>query len=239
MVLLSGYPSLENGATTITLTLNPGEATMVVLDPSEQPRQLQDSGSLMCEIPLNSWNLQVEGWNEGEKKVNIEDRGHGLVTREVYFETQKTLLDAGVVEPIPWKDIPAIGPDVSGVGFYRTSVEVSKDFDRAVLELGGTNGSTAAVYINGQAAEAYNINKWTLDVTKLLQKGTNEILVEVSSTLNNRLLQRGFYATAMEKSNRLRLKAGNETPDKFVHEPIKTRVRDYGLVGKSFLRLYQ
>ena len=90
-----------------------------------------------------------------------------------------------------------------------------------------------------QAAEAYNINKRTLDVTKLLQKGTNEILVEVSSTLNNRLLQRGFYATAMEKSNRLRLKAGNETPDKFVHEPIKTRVRDYGLVGKSFLRLYQ
>lgn len=234
---ISGYDA--NGATDVTLTLNPGEATMLVLDPAEAPRQLQDSLSLACEIPLDRWDLTVEDWNEGEKKVNIEDRGHGLITREVYFETKKTLLEAGNVAPVPWKDIPAIGPDVSGVGFYKTCVEVSDGFERAVLELGGTNGSTAAVYINGQAAEAYNINKRTLDVTKLLKQGTNEILVEVSSTLNNRLLQRGFYATAMERSNLLRLKAGNETPDKFVHEPIKTRVRDYGLVGSSFLRIYK
>ena len=42
------------------------------------------------------------------------------MTREVYYETKKTMIDAGETELIPWKDIPAVGKEVSGIGYYRT-----------------------------------------------------------------------------------------------------------------------
>ena len=39
------------------------------------------------DIELPIWTLEVEDWNEGEKKEIIEDRGLGIVTKEVYYET--------------------------------------------------------------------------------------------------------------------------------------------------------
>ena len=86
-------------------------------------------------IELTDWTLTVEDWNEGEKKQMIEDRGKGIVTREVYYETKKTKLEAGKVELKPWKDIPQIGPQVSGVGithvrwhFLKTGITASGEF---------------------------------------------------------------------------------------------------------------
>ena len=77
---------------------------------------------LSCQVPdcieLPVWNLEVEDWNEGERVDVVEDRGLGYVTREVYYETSKTKIAVGETELKPWKDIPQVGPQVSGVGYY-------------------------------------------------------------------------------------------------------------------------
>jgi len=238
---LSG--TADERITTVTLTLQPGEATMIVLDRTSQPRQLPRR-RCDCELALERWHLTVEDWNAGEKHMITEDRGLGLVTREVYFDTKKTLLDAGQAPLLPWQALPAIGPDVSGVGFYTTAVTLDSTWagSDAELVLGSTNGSTAAVYVNGQKAECCNINRPVVQVGHLLRPGENTILVEVTSTLNNRLLARGYFAAAMEKSNRLRLKNGNETPEQIkaikAAKPISSYPRDYGLTGKVFLRRF-
>lgn len=237
----------ENGATVVTLTLKPGEATMLLLDKTAEPEAVPAGRADVKEIPLPKWHLVVEDWNEGEKKEIIEDRGLGIVTKEVYYETKKTLLDAGEVSTIPWKDIPAIGPDVSGVGTYTTRVELPADWSDtcgAELEIGSTCGSTAAVYVNGQKAPAYNINGRVVEVGALLKPGENEIKVEVSSTLNNRLLASGYFDKIMERSMVVRKMASNHAEKEDKDRPnlmsmeITTVVKDYGMVGDVILRTY-
>ncbi len=41
------------------------------------------------ELLLSDWTLEVESWDEGDKKEITENRGLGIVTKEVYYETKK------------------------------------------------------------------------------------------------------------------------------------------------------
>ncbi len=216
--------------TIVTLTLKPGEATMLIFDQNEKPRELAEERIYETEIPLPTWHLVVEDWNEGDKKEITEDRGLGIITREIYYETKKTLLDAGEVKTIPWKDIPAIGANVSGVGYYDTTVDLPGDWsdeNGAVLEIGSTNGCSAAVYVNGQKAKPYNINKRALEIGGLLVPGHNEIRVEVSSTLNNRLLARGYYDTSVQNSMLLMGGANNGNME------LETNTDGQGMVSET------
>lgn len=254
-----------DGATEVTLTLNPGEATMLIFNRKETARELPADRTYGKEIPLRRWNLIVEDWNQGDRKEIMEDRGLGIVTKEVYYETKKTKIDAGIVETVPWKDIPAIGPEVSGVGYYTTMVELPADWseaDGAELVIGSTNGCTAAVYVNGEKAGVYNINRRTVEIGDFLRGGNNEIKVEVSSTLNNRLLARGYYDTSMQTTLHLMAGANNANMDaveavktgdfstilsetggadspmaSVIH--VTTTVQDYGMTGNIVLKIYK
>lgn len=187
----------ENGSTVVTVTLNPGEATMLIFDRTERA-ELLPAEKIYHELELPRWHLQVEDWTEGAKREILEERKAGIVTREVYFETKKTMLDAGDVELLPWKEIPEVGKEVSGIGFYKTEFALPEAWEKgdgARLEITSTNGGTAAVYVNGKKAPAYNMNRRTVEIGSLLREGTNEIVVEVSSSLNNRLKACGYYDT--------------------------------------------
>ena len=108
-----------------------------------------------ADIDLPLWKLQVESWDAGDKVEITEDRGLGYVTREIYYDTNKTMLDAGEVKLKPWKDIPAVGPEVSGVGFYSAEFELPETWNEhnlAVFQMDSVCGSTAAVYVNGVKA---------------------------------------------------------------------------------------
>lgn len=169
-------------------------------------------------ISLKEWELEVEDWNEGEKVEIIEDRGLGIVTKEVYYETTKEKLSAGTVELKPWKDIKEIGPEVSGVGYYKTRFTLPKDWDEnsgAVLQIGSTNKNTAAVYVNGKKAPSFDVSSPVCDITALVHSGENEIVVEVSSTLTNRLISRHYYEQINEATMTLMRAANNmmETGD--------------------------
>ena len=197
-------------------------------------------------IHLKKWKLRVEDWNEGEKFEVTENRGLGYVSREVFYGTQKTMLDAGEVELKPWKDIPCVGEDVSGIGFYECTFDCPDDFDErmgAVLELGSTNGCTAVVYVNGRKAHGVDFANPKADITKLMIPGRNSIAVEVASTLSNRLRQRGYYARMAYRLAELR-------KDRLPEEPLipmegmysvcsSADVQDYGLTGEARIRFYR
>lgn len=149
-----------------------------------------------ADIDLPLWKLQVESWDAGDKVEITEDRGLGYVTREIYYDTNKTMLDAGEVKLKPWKDIPAVGPEVSGVGFYSAEFELPETWNSqnmAVFQMDSVCGSTAAVYVNGVKAPAVDFARPEVDITALVKPGKNEIKVEVTSTLANRLQARGYF----------------------------------------------
>ncbi len=235
------------------LACSSGQYTTVLNDGTSVIKHI----SVPDDIELNVWKLKVEDWNEGDKKERLEDRGLGYVTKEVYYDTKKTMLDAGDVELKPWKDIPAIGEDVSGVGFYTTRFTIPGDWsdkNGALLKMDSVNGNTAAVYVNGSKAPAVDFDNPVVDITELLVKGENSLKVEVTSTLTNRLRQRGYFANIPARFMELMSEStsfaemahdgGEEKSDgpglleALMGSVTKCNVQDYGLTGKATLVTY-
>ena len=184
--------------------------------------------SAPANVNLPTWNLVVEDWNEGEKKFIYEDRGLGYTTKEVYFETLKTLIDVGPTALIPWKDMPAVGQSVSGLGFYTTKFNLPGDWsdnNGAYLKVDSVGGSLAAVYVNGQKAKGFDFISGEVDVSELLKPGQNDIRVEVSTSLRNRLKQRGH--SNANNSNEF----NDYTPGGYPYD-------NYGMMGEAKLVTY-
>jgi hypothetical protein len=239
-----------DGRAAIPLSLMPGEAALIALEqpekaegvPKNQPCPAANKTALQKARPLSSitlsqWELEVEDWNEGEKKTRVEDRGQGLLTTEVYFETKKTIIHAGKTELKPWKDIPALGPEVSGIGYYTGSFTLPPEWNNAgpaELRIGSTNGNSAAVLVNGVKAPPWDFNRKTINIASLLKPGENTIKIEVASTLNNRLLARNYHAAI---DNMLKARMTH------VAKPAKPSfitpgVQDYGLIGPVWIDFY-
>ena len=138
------------------------------------------------DIRIPVWDLVIEDWNEGEMESIVEDRGRGFVTEEVFYKTKKTSLQVGMTELKPWKDIPAAGEAVSGIGYYTAKVELPADWNEehgAYLQIGSLNKHTAAVYVNHVKARAVDFDRLSVDISELLHAGENEIQVEVSTSI--------------------------------------------------------
>lgn len=108
---------------------------------------------------------------------------------------------------------------------------------------------TAAVYVNGVKAKAMDFDALAVDISDLLKAGENEIKVEVTSSLNNRLLARGYYEKGKAFSMALAANANNANigtedgqddpgADMTPLFDIHTEVRDYGMVGEVKLETY-
>jgi hypothetical protein len=239
-VKMNPYES-TSGCTTVPLSLMPGEAALIALRPTGEEsgrKTVFQNTHLLSSIILDQWELEVEDWNEGAKKTRIEDRGLGTVTREVYFETTKTMIPVGRTELKPWKDIPAIGPAVSGIGYYTSAFTLPSDrtvAGVALLRIGSTNGNSAAVYVNDIKAPPYDFNKKSLDISALLKTGENTIKIEVASTLNNRLLARNYHAVIDQMLKARMTHISNPVKPSF----ITPGVQDYGLLGPVRIDFYQ
>lgn len=184
-------------------------------------------------IILDTWDITVEDWNEGERVVNTEEK-FGHTTTEVYYTTRKTPLVFEDSPLLAWKDLPAtqeqldsLGYEdasmehVSGMGTYSTTFmlpEGWKDENGAYLSIESAGGGTVAVYVNGQKTKGVDLRTLKVDISDFLISGENEIVVEVSSTLTNRMIQRNYkelgtgWATGW----------GEDTPT----------VQDYGMTGE-------
>ncbi|MEV0381654.1 glycosyl hydrolase [Nonomuraea sp. NPDC050643] len=214
----------DAGRTIVTVTLTPGQTALLTVDRSahEPAASAPVTPELLQELP--EWAVAVESWDAGELEVISEDRGLGYQTREVRPTTAITRLDGGHGPLRPWAQLPGVGPEVSGVGEYTTTftlAEAPASGARHVLDLGSTAGGLGSVRVNGGAAKGFDTCRPRVDITDGLRAGENTVTVRVSSSLNNRLLARGYY---------------DAVPDVMSHftgrdEPQKTDVHDHGLLG--------
>lgn len=101
-----------------------------------------------------------------------------------------------------------------------------------------------------------------MEIGALLHAGENEIKIEVPSSLNNRLLARGYYDTSLQNSILLMMGASNGNPGMedgggapdmeelaagFGAEDspmasgmlISTTVQDYGMTGDVTIKVYR
>jgi hypothetical protein len=106
--------------------------------------------------------------------------------------------------------------DVSGVGTYTTRFRLPRRWNArngAYLRIGSTRGGTTEVFVIGKKAPGVDLRSLQVDISPLLQRGENEVEVQVTSTLTNRLLQRDY------------LSKGAGWP------AVVTRPQDYGMTG--------
>lgn len=218
----------DGARTVVTVTLAPGETALLTLDRSGAPAASEPAASepaasgVVAELP--EWSMVVESWDAGEPVVVTEDRGLGYETREVRPTTAVTHLDAGAGPLRPWHAVAEVGAEVSGVGEYAATFVLPERADgvRYVLDLGSTAGGLGSVQVNDAPARGFDTSAPTVDVTDAVRVGENAVRVRVSSSLNNRLLARGYYERIPDILAQLNTGA-------FV--PQRTSVQDYGLLG--------
>ncbi|WP_051218279.1 glycosyl hydrolase [Nocardioides insulae] len=145
----------------VTTTLPGGRTVRTTVDRVREP------------IDLASWDLELEDW---------QPRGESAT--ETVRPVRWKHLDALV----PWSEVPGI-EDVAGVGRYRTTVDLGRDWgkgDGARLELGAVS-DTFRVRVNGRDLPPCDRLDTTVDLGAHLVRGRNQIEVEVTSPLINRL----------------------------------------------------
>jgi hypothetical protein len=119
---------------------------------------------------------------------------------------------------------------VSGIGEYTASLHLDQEPQhgyRYLLDLGFTAGGLGSVRVNGGNAKGFDTSSPVIDVTDDLQAGENAVTVRVASSLNNRVLARGYYERVPDVIMQIMVnKHGMQT----------TRVRDHGLLGPVHVR---
>lgn len=158
------------------------------------------------DLTAATWQLSAEDWQPAEPYGTTGAEGAATAKEAVELE-----LD-GLTS---WPDIPEL-ESASGVGTYTTVVELPETWDDtygAYLDLGQVVDSFTLT-VNGTDIPIDQLSA-TADVGPFLQAGENEIVVRVSTTLNNRLT----------------------TLDEGVME--RGVVQEYGLVGPVVLTPYR
>jgi hypothetical protein len=214
----------DGGRTLLTVTLTAGETVLFTVDRSAEPAPESAPVTPEPVAEIGEWAITVESWDAGEFEVITEDRGLGYESREVRPQTAITRLDAGTGPLRPWKDIPEVGPEVSGVGEYTATCTLDEPTagDRYLLDLGSTGGGLGSVQVNDGPVRGFDTSRPRVDVTADLQIGANTVRVRVSSSLNNRLLARGYYAKVVD------IVSTFGGPGQRMQQ---TEVHDHGLLG--------
>lgn len=149
-----------------------------------------------AEIKLGPWHLTVQDWLPNPAP---------WTNYSSVFAYHYVVLD----ELVPWYNISGL-EDVSGVGTYVTefmwplessglanssagnissvSGEAGQRVAGALLDLGPVL-NTVRLWVNGEWTGPVDVWDAVVDIGQYLVNGTNEVRVETSSTLRNRLLQ--------------------------------------------------
>lgn len=213
----------DGDRTVVTVDLAPGEAALFTYDRSEPAEETEPAVEEIVEV-LSGWTTRVESWDAGDLETITEDRGLGYQSVEVRPLTRVRVLETHEQELRAWSELPEIGPEVSGIGEYTTAflLDPAPETDgRYLLDLGSTHGGLGSVQVNDASAVGFDTSRPVVDVTDALRPGRNEVRIRVASSLNNRLLARGYYEQVPDVAYAL---VGEE-------RAVETHVRPHGLAG--------
>jgi hypothetical protein len=214
---------IEGDRTLVSVALAPGEIALLTVDRSEPPAP-SDTASRAVVQEVGGWSITVESWDAGEDELIVEDRGLGYESREVRPTTAVTTIAVDSAELRPWTELAGVGPEVSGVAEYRASVDLDRAAEpgeRLLLDLGSTAGGLGSVVVGDAEARGFDTSRPVVDITDLARAGRNTIVIRVASSLNNRLIARGYYDGIPDMGTLL---LGRQ-------EPHVTVVRPHGLLG--------
>jgi hypothetical protein len=221
----TGSVELAQGRSMVTVDLAPGETALFILDRAVSGRSHLRPARSETVAELSEWTITVESWDAGDSELITEDRGLGYVTGETRPTTRIARLDAGNGRLRPWQSIATIGPEVSGIGEYTATLPLEhgpQEGERYVLDLGSTGGGLGAARVNDGDPIGFDTSRPLVDVTSALHTGINTVTIRVASSLNNRLLARGYYESLVDVGARILGKPPTmQTTD----------VHDHGLLG--------
>ncbi|MCI8497150.1 MAG: hypothetical protein HFE85_02715 [Clostridiales bacterium] len=138
---------------------------------------------------ITGWDLTVESWTAGEEIFRIERMLGRLITEHTY-DTNKTNIDVKLDTLTTWDNIPEVGRNVSGKGYYSATFNWDGSADGAYIDFGSLLQSMT-VFINGKKTSDINVNNPIVDISDLLVVGENTIEITYNSTLTNVLLSTG------------------------------------------------
>lgn len=212
-----------DGRTLIRIRLEPGETGLWTIDTSKKPQAFSQRVDTVRE--LDTWRVRVDSWDAGQDELLSEDRGLGYETREVRPRTAVTTVELPAGPLKPWRELEEVGPEVSGIARYETQVDLDADptaEERYLLRLGSTAGGLGDVQVNGGSPLGFDTSHPVVDITASVRAGRNTVVVRVSSSLNNRLIARGYYDQMPDIVGTL-----------LVGKPMMQQafVRDHGLLG--------
>jgi hypothetical protein len=208
----------------VTVTLAPGESALFTIDRSAPGQTIARPEEAVELAAITRWRIRVESWDAGSGETLTEDRGLGYRTNEFRPTTAVEVVECGVSSLAPWHSLPEVGPDVSGVGQYEATFTVDESRDEAgriLLDLGSTCGGLGSVSVNGGPRRGFDTSRPIVDITDDVCAGSNSVVVRVSSSLNNRLLARGYYDGIPDRAA---MRVG-------IERSVPTSVRPYGLIG--------
>lgn len=158
---VTGVPYVREGdRIRIRVELKPGQSLLIALQPGAVA--IPQRTPVDTPTPLTDWELEVADW-----------RPSGVVEHRLSL----TSLAA-------WSSVPGL-EDVSGVGRYTTTFTVEAG-RRAWLDLGEVF-DTYRVWGNGHQLPPCDVLDPVVDIGAWLRTGRNELVVEVATTLLNRL----------------------------------------------------
>lgn len=188
--------AVENGSTILCVP-ETGSVSIQYADGSSYRTEVQVPQDLL----LEDWNITVQSWEPGEKLTRSETR-NGVTTEEVTYETNKVDIPVSSSDLIPWKEMPEVGPTVSGVGMYTTTFTLPDDWNFQANTLtfcaDSFGGGSASIWVNGQKVPV-NLDNGSADISDVVQPGENSIEVRVTSSLRNKMIEQGYSGWVTEK----------------------------------------
>ena len=183
--------------TIVAVTLAPGETALLTLDRSAEPAPASAPAVSETVAELPEWTIAVESWDAGEPELITEDRGLGYETREVRPTTAVTRLEAGTGTLRPWRDLAGGRP--GGLGGRRVHHHAALD---GGPQVGYPVPSRSRLHRrwprlgSGQRWRGEGLRharRRSSTSPRTCGAGDNTVTVRVASSLNNRLLARGYY----------------------------------------------
>ena len=168
LVPIADY-SVGEGTVTVTVFLDKDAAKLIALLP-EAPAAVSPAKETLDSFPIASWELSIDAIEQGDT---------------IYFrDSQWKTIDVGTVTDLKgWKELDESLANVSGIGHYTASFDLS-DGDGALIDLGEVE-DIYTLTVNGVQLPFTDQTATVVDIGPYVVSGENTIEVTVATTLFN------------------------------------------------------